>query len=69
MKARRARAIRRASQRRSQNRDGLGLSELFLAPARDAATILRVRDLRLKCYLLGFTQIPTQRRTNRRAAG
>ena len=56
--ARQARAIRRASQRRSQNRDGLGVSELFLAPAGEAAVILRATDMRLKRYLLGFMHIP-----------
>lgn len=53
--ARQARAFRRASQRRSQNRGGLGLSELFLAPPIEAALILAVRDFRLKRYLLGLT--------------
>ena len=53
MTARAARRIRRRCQRHSQNRDGLGVSELFLAPADDAAIILAARDLRLKAYLLG----------------
>jgi hypothetical protein len=52
--ARRLRAIRRASQRRSQHPNGLGVSELFLASADEAATILQVHDPRLKRYLLGF---------------
>ncbi|MBN1513090.1 MAG: hypothetical protein JXB13_13835 [Phycisphaerae bacterium] len=55
--ARRWRSIRRASQRRSQHPDGLGVSELFLATPDEAATILQVRDNRLRMYLLGFTQI------------
>lgn len=55
--ARRWRSIRRASQRRSQHPDGLGVSELFLATPDDAATILQVHDDRLRMYLLGFTQI------------
>ncbi len=57
--ARQARAIRRGSQRRSQNRDGLGVSELFLAPADVAEIILAVTDVRLKRYLLGFSLILT----------
>jgi hypothetical protein len=60
MSARRARAIRRRCQQHSQNRDGLGVSELFLAPPEDAAAILAARDFRLKAYLLGFSQIPPQ---------
>lgn len=55
MFARQARAIRKQCQQHSQMRDGMGVSELFLAPAEDAALILRVRDVRLKKYLLGFT--------------
>jgi hypothetical protein len=55
--ARRWRSIRRASQRRSQHPDGLGVSELFLATPDEAATILQVRDNRLRMYLLGFTQV------------
>lgn len=58
MNARRARSIRRQSQQRSQHPGGLGISELFLASPRDASTILTARDVRLKCYLLGFTDIP-----------
>ena len=55
--ARQARLIHRASQRRSQNRDGMGVSELFLAPAKEAEIILRVTDARLtKRYLLGLPQ-------------
>ncbi len=63
--ARKARAIRRGSLRRSQDRNGLGVSELFLAPPANAAVILTVRDLRLLRYLLGFLQIahrPNERR-------
>ena len=54
MTARQARQIRRGCQRRSQNRDGLGVSELFTAPAGHARSILTASDLRLKRYLLGF---------------
>jgi hypothetical protein len=60
MTARQARLIRRSSQRRSQYRDGLGVSELFLADAAAARQILAVTDIRLKCYLLGFSTIPHQ---------
>ncbi len=56
---RQARTIRRGSQRRSQNRDGLGVSELFLAPVDVAEIILAVTDVRLKRYLLGFSKILT----------
>ncbi len=55
--ARRWRSIRRASQRRSQHPDGLGVSELFLATPDEAETILQVRDNRLRMYLLGFPRI------------
>lgn len=61
LNARQARSIRRGSQRRSQNRDGLGISELFTAPASDAAIILQATDNRLKYYLLGFSAIPPAR--------
>ena len=61
IKARKARAIRRASRLRSQHRDGLGVSELFLAGDADAAVIIMASDMRLKMYLLGFTEIPPQR--------
>lgn len=54
--ARRVRSIRRASQRRSQCRDGLGVSELFLAPPGEAEFVLNARDTRLKRYLLGFSE-------------
>ncbi|MFQ5590309.1 MAG: hypothetical protein ACE5HE_04005 [Phycisphaerae bacterium] len=53
--ARRARSIRRGCQRRSQYRNGLGISELFLAPAVDAEVIVAAKDIRLKLYLLGFS--------------
>ncbi len=53
--AKQARSIRRASQRRSQHPDGLGVSELFLAPPAEADVILEARDPRLKRYLLGFS--------------
>ena len=59
MSARRARRIRRRCQSNSQYRDGLGVSELFLAPPADALAILAVRDTRLKLYLLGFSIIPS----------
>ncbi|GJM23896.1 MAG: hypothetical protein DHS20C16_03110 [Phycisphaerae bacterium] len=58
MSARLVRAIRRRCQRNSQDRNGMGISELFLAPADDAAAILAVADLRLKQYLLGYTPAP-----------
>ncbi len=58
--ARLARTIRRHSQLRSQNREGLGVSELFLAPEEEAVVILAATDIRLKYYLLGFSFIPTQ---------
>ncbi len=58
MSARLARAIRRRCQSNSQDRNGMGISELFLAPAADAAAILAVADLRLKRYLLGYTPAP-----------
>ncbi len=53
MTARAARAIRRRCQGHSQNRDGLGVSELFLASVKDAGFILAAKDYRLKAYLLG----------------
>ena len=43
MSAKQARLIRRRSQRRSQNRDGLGVSELFLAPP-DEETLRHLLD-------------------------
>ena len=55
MLARQARHLRRRSQSRSQNENGCGLSELFLAMPADAEIILRTNDLRLKYWLLGFT--------------
>ena len=58
--ARLARTIRRHSQLRSQNREGLGVSELFLASKEEAVIILAATDFRLKCYLLGFSRIPPQ---------
>lgn len=54
MSARKVRRIRRGCQLRSGNREGMGVSELFTAPRRDAAVILSVRDMRLKRYLLGY---------------
>jgi hypothetical protein len=56
--ARRARHIRRRSQRHSQSANSLGFSELFLAPFEDSAIILTTTDLRLKYWLLGFTTLP-----------
>ncbi|MBN2563799.1 MAG: hypothetical protein JXQ75_23015 [Phycisphaerae bacterium] len=56
MTAKRARHIRRGCQQRSQNRDGLGVSELFTAPQEDARDILDAQDLRLKRYLLGYEE-------------
>lgn len=55
--SRKLRSIRRASQRRSQNRNGLGISELFLAPLDHAAVILEASDKRLKWYLLGYPSV------------
>ncbi|HNO76919.1 MAG TPA: hypothetical protein PKN33_02575 [Phycisphaerae bacterium] len=63
MSAKLARAIRRRCQRNSQDRNGMGISELFLAPAEDAAAILAVADLRLKQYLLGYTPAPVMVRS------
>jgi hypothetical protein len=59
LKARMIRKIRRRCQKHSQCRDHCGVSELFLAPARDAEVILAVHDLRLKCWLLGFQEVFT----------
>lgn len=59
MNARRARAIRRSCRRRSQHLEGLGVSELFLAEPQQAEAILEAKDVRLKCYLLGFSNIPS----------
>ena len=53
-----ARHIRRRCQRRSQNPNGLGFSELFLASQEDAAIIVATHDLRLKYWLLGYTAVP-----------
>jgi hypothetical protein len=58
LKARKARAIRRGCQQRSQCREGMGVSELFLSPAEDAMIILAAMDSRLKLYLLGFDVRP-----------
>ena len=58
MKARHFRTIRRCCQRHSQHRNGLGVSELFLAPSHHVEVILGANDLRLKRYLLGFSDIP-----------
>ncbi len=55
MSARQARHIRRRSQSRSQNENGCGVSELFLASSADAEIILRTKDLRLKYWLLGYS--------------
>jgi len=58
LKARKARAIRRGCQQRSQFREGMGVSELFLAPIEDATIILAAIDSRLKLYLLGLDVRP-----------
>ncbi len=58
LSAKRARHIRRRAQQRSHNLNCLGFSEMFLAPAEDAAIILATDDLRLKYWLLGFTALP-----------
>ncbi len=55
MSARQARHIRRRSQSRSQNENGCGVSELFLASPADAEIILKTKDLRLKYWLLGYS--------------
>lgn len=50
----RAKQIRRRCQTHSQNRNGLGVSELFLAPPADANFILSAKTRALKIYLLGY---------------
>ncbi len=50
----RAKQIRRRCQRHSQNHNGLGVSELFLAPQADAKVILEAKTPALKIYLLGY---------------
>ena len=52
--AKRAKQIRRRCQEHSQNRNGLGISELFLAPPEDAEFILAAKTYALKTYLLGY---------------
>ena len=52
--AKRAKQIRRRCQKHSQNRNGLGISELFLAPREDAEFILAAKSCAFKTYLLGF---------------
>lgn len=52
--AKRAKQIRRRCRKHSQNRTGLGISELFLACPKDAAFILAAKTLALKAYLLGY---------------
>lgn len=69
MSAKRARHIRRGSQSRSQNPNGLGISEIFLAPPADAEVILATTDLRLKYWLLGFTVLPADVLAKFRAHG
>ena len=54
MNSRQVRRIRRSCQRRSQNRNGLGVSELFTAHPLEARRILSATDARLKQYLLGY---------------
>ena len=41
------------------------LALLFLALLTHVRVLLDVRDLRLQCYLLGFTRIPPRRRDKR----
>ena len=52
--AKRAKQIRRRCLKHSQNRNGLGISELFLAPPQDAEVILAAKSYALKIYLLGY---------------
>lgn len=52
--AKRVKQIRRRCQEHSQNRNGLGISELFLAPPKDAEFILAAQSYALKTYLLGY---------------
>ena len=59
MSARQARHLRRRSQGRSQNENGCGVSELFLASNADAEIILTTKDLRLKYWLLGYSTLPS----------
>ena len=49
-----ARKIRRRSQQVSQDRQGMGVSELFLGRPSDVERILAAHDTRLKLYLLGY---------------
>lgn len=58
MRARQARHIRRRSQQSSQCPNHFGTSELWLAKPAHARVILRTPDTRLKCWLLGFTELP-----------
>ena len=53
-KARQAKRIRRRCRQHSQNQNGLGISELFLAPPADAQVILAAKTSQLKAYLLGY---------------
>ncbi len=69
MSAKDVRHIRRRSQSRSQNRNGLGFSEMFLAAPADAAIILATSDLRLKYWLLGYTVLPVRVAVMFRARG
>ena len=52
--AKRAEQIKRRCQAHSQNRNGLGIGELFLAPPKDAEFILAAQTHALKSYLLGY---------------
>jgi hypothetical protein len=61
MKAKTAKAIRRTCRRHSQCRENMGVSELFLAPPSHVSVILDSHDIRLKCYLLGYDNIPPKR--------
>lgn len=69
MSARQIRHIRRRSRSRSQNENGCGLSELFLATPADADIILGTKDLRLKYWLLGYTVLSPRVLATFRARG
>jgi hypothetical protein len=69
MSARQARHIRCRSRLRSQRLNSLGFSELFLASLEDATVIVGTSDLRLKYWLLGFTELPPRVEALFRARG
>ncbi len=54
---------------RSQSPNGLGFSELFLAPPADVEIILATKDLRLKYWLLGYTSLPPKVNAKFRSRG